>query len=867
VTVARAGCAIPLVVALILSSATSSAQSSQAPKKILVLHYYGSYLPSIQAFDQGVRDVIARSSPAEVDFYFEYLDLTRVTNDDEVTMRARHFREKYEEEGLSVVLAISDGALAFLRQHQLLPGVPIVASTTRRAAAGTAEPNVARIWDGLAAGETLALALRLHPSTRRVVVLTGTPRNDREYEREVEEQLEPFRKTVTIEYATDRPLNQIEALVSQLPPDALVLALRFAGNLQANRPGAEMAAAISKVSRVPLYTALSSLAGTGAVGGYITDFRKTGALVADYAVRVAEGTRVEDLPHVESMATPVFDLRQLRRWGISERQLPAHSVILFQEYSVLERYGWYIAAAVALTTVQGVMIGALAVQRSRRRQTEARHAAILRGLPDLTFVLSKDGVYLDYHAPSDDLLLVPPEHFLGHHMRDVLPPELADRLGTALKTALDSDEPVVVDYDMQIAGADRSYEARLVPCDDGKVLSVVREVTGRRQVEAALRESQERYALATAGGRVGVWDCNLDTGEVYVDPWLSALLGYTKEEIPDRAEAWGQRNHPDDRALVTARAQAHIRGETPYMEVEHRMMHKDGSIRWFMTRASVVHRDGRPVRLVGTGTDITDRKHAEHALQMAQADLDRMSRLAALGEFGASIAHEVSQPLTAITMNARACLRWLASSSPDLSEIRAVLWEVIESAQRADEVIRRNRALFRHHSVEKVALDINAVIREVAQLSRGRVQARSVALEITLSNDLPHVFGDRVELCQVLLNLIANGIDAMEHVEPRSRVLRITSARAGDDGVTVAVSDAGVGLAGVDADRMFNPAYTTKPEGTGVGLSISRSIIVAHGGRIWATQNQDRGATVSFTLPSELHERRGERPDQEIQPL
>jgi signal transduction histidine kinase len=195
-----------------------------------------------------------------------------------------------------------------------------------------------------------------------------------------------------------------------------------------------------------------------------------------------------------------------------------------------------------------------------------------------------------------------------------------------------------------------------------------------------------------------------------------------------------------------------------------------------------------------------------------------------------------------------------------------VLWEVIESAQRADEVIRRNRELFRHHQVEKVPLDINGVIREVGQLARGRLQARSVLLQTVLANDLPSILGDRVEVSQVLLNLISNGIDAMEGVEPRARVIRIASTRSEDGGVIVSVSDTGVGLAGVDAERMFAPAYTTKPEGTGVGLSISRSIVVAHGGRIWATQNEDRGATIRFTLPSARLEPQGATPALEIQP-
>ncbi|MGH9146429.1 MAG: sensor histidine kinase, partial [Vicinamibacterales bacterium] len=289
-------------------------------------------------------------------------------------------------------------------------------------------------------------------------------------------------------------------------------------------------------------------------------------------------------------------------------------------------------------------------------------------------------------------------------------------------------------------------------------------------------------------------------------------------------------------------------GRSPYYEVEHRMLHRDGSVRWFLARGSVVRQDGRPVRIIGTDTDITERKKSELALQEAQADLSRVSRLTALGEFAASIAHEVRQPLTAILMNAKTCLRWISDAAPDLTEIRAALVDVIDAGNRADEVIRRSRELFRHHTVQKAPLDINQVIEDVTVLARDRLLGSQVALVPSLAPNLPAVYGDRVELQQVLLNLIGNSIDALETIEPGSRLIEVITSRI-DDMVKVSVSDTGIGLEGVDVHRMFTLSYTTKPAGTGVGLAVNRSIIEAHGGRLCAEENDSRGATFSFTVP------------------
>jgi C4-dicarboxylate-specific signal transduction histidine kinase len=248
--------------------------------------------------------------------------------------------------------------------------------------------------------------------------------------------------------------------------------------------------------------------------------------------------------------------------------------------------------------------------------------------------------------------------------------------------------------------------------------------------------------------------------------------------------------------------------------------------------------------------EISERQQAEEALRQTQAELVRVTRVMTMGELTASIAHEVNQPLAAVIANGQACLRWLARQTPNLEEVRAAVERSIREGKRASEVIQRIRALAQKTEPQKAWLAINDVIQEVIALVQGEVRKHKIALQTELSAALPPVLGDRVQLQQVLLNLVLNGIEAMHGVTDRPRELRIRSRRQDADAVLVAVQDAGSGLDPQSMARLFDPFFTTKPGGIGLGLSISRTIIEAHGGRLWATPNDGPGATVQFSLPT-----------------
>ncbi len=260
---------------------------------------------------------------------------------------------------------------------------------------------------------------------------------------------------------------------------------------------------------------------------------------------------------------------------------------------------------------------------------------------------------------------------------------------------------------------------------------------------------------------------------------------------------------------------------------------------------------GKPVGVLETNNDITERKRAEEALHKAQAELTHVTRVATLGEMTASIAHEVNQPLAAVITNANACLRWLARQSPDLDEARAAVERIIRDGSRASEVIGRIRALVKKSLPRQDWLSINDTVLEVIALARSEMHMNRVSLQTQLADNLPLVRADRIQLQQVILNLTINGIEAMNRSNEGSRELRISTERDGSNRVLIAVRDSGVGLNPENLEHLFDPFYTTKPDGMGMGLAISRSIIEAHGGRLWATLSAPRGAVFQFTLPQD----------------
>jgi len=416
------------------------------------------------------------------------------------------------------------------------------------------------------------------------------------------------------------------------------------------------------------------------------------------------------------------------------------------------------------------------------------------------------------------------------------------------------------DHEYRLVMPDRSVKyvhvvAHSLSDESGGIefFGAVMDTTESHRVEEALRRSESYLAEAQRLTHTGSWAWQV-AGSVALhlsEEWYR-LYGFDPEKSPPTREERVQRVHPEDRAKWQGAVDRAI-AETSGFEMEFRILLPDGTVKYIHTVGHpVLNASGDLVEFVGSSTDITERKRAEEALEalrQAQADLARVNRVTTMGELTASLAHEVNQPIAAAVTNANTCLRWLTRDHPDLEEAREAAMRIVKDGTRAAEIISRIRLLFKKGTPDWELVDINEVIREMIVLLRGEATRYNIAVQTDLAADLCQAMGDRVQLQQVMMNLIMNSIDAMKEVEGK-REVAIKSERAEDRHLLVSVSDTGVGLPLQEVSQIFNAFFTTKPDGTGMGLSISRSIVESHGGRLWATSNSGRGATFHLTLPT-----------------
>ena len=360
-----------------------------------------------------------------------------------------------------------------------------------------------------------------------------------------------------------------------------------------------------------------------------------------------------------------------------------------------------------------------------------------------------------------------------------------------------------------------------------------------RQAERELRVTIDTIPALVARYRP-------DGSPDFVNQTWQTYIGLSQDSL--RGQRWAVAIHPDDLPRIDAAWRAHLATGQPF-EMEQRLCRADGEYRWFLVRrVPLRNENGEVISWYGVGHDIEDQKRAEHALQTAHAELTHVTRVTTLGEMSASIAHEVNQPLTAIATNAEASLRWLSRDVPDIEEARASIGQVVKDAHRAGEVIRRIRDFSKKADPQMTQLDINGVVEEAVTLVQHEALRHGVAIRLELASGLPPVRGDRIQLQQVIVNLAINGMEAMTSVQDRERVLIIRTQRHQSSRVLVAVEDAGIGIDPENVNRVFSAFHTTKPDGLGMGLSICRSIIEAHGGQLWTSPNAGPGMTFQFMI-------------------
>ena len=447
---------------------------------------------------------------------------------------------------------------------------------------------------------------------------------------------------------------------------------------------------------------------------------------------------------------------------------------------------------------------------------------------------------------------------LGRSPFKVVHPDDFTALMRAWARSVETGRSFLFTYRLRRAdGVYRWHEARAEPMRDqaGVVIQwygVNVDVDDRQKAEEALRRSEQRLRTLIDTVPSLIW-CATPEGEPsYINKRLMDYVGLTQEDLdtPGSTRLAGAIQavvHPDDKAAMEKLLGHSFTTGVPFY-MKYRMRRADGAYRWVDGRAEPLRDDnGRIVQWYGVCVDIDDETRVQEALRSAQDRLSRASQAASLAELSASIAHEVNQPLAAVVTNSHVCQRWLSADPPNIQRARVTSERIIRDAHSAAEVVSRIRALFKHTAQARASVNINDVIAEVCQLMMDEIAMKSIRIETDLGMNLPLAFIDRVQMQQVLVNLIRNGIDAMESTISGEKSLRICSRQDRTNMVLIEVRDQGCGIE--DPERIFEPFFTTKDQGMGMGLAICRSIIESHDGRLWAAKNEPRGTTLSFTVP------------------
>ena len=397
-----------------------------------------------------------------------------------------------------------------------------------------------------------------------------------------------------------------------------------------------------------------------------------------------------------------------------------------------------------------------------------------------------------------------------------------------------------------VSSSKKKSESAIREARDQLEIRVAERTAELHRSNLELQESERRLRLLTEVIPQQIWSGTRDGSIDYCNQQLLEYTGRTLDEM--RGELFLDAIHPSDRERFHSAWLQALSTETP-LEGEWRVRGHDGNFRWFFTRCVPLRSEGgKTIRWYGTNTDIEEHHNAKAALLKTQSELAQLSKSLSLGELTVSIAHEVRQPLAAAVTHGEACLEWLSAIPPNLEKARQSVRKFIEDGTRAGEVLARIRALFQKEAPAKTAFDMNDLIEELVAFFRDEAGGRGISIRTQLKEDLPNVEADRVQVQQVLLNLIWNAMDSLSDTAEGQREVTIRSEQENAKEVLVSVEDTGSGLTRT-TDEIFQPFITTKPHGIGMGLSISRSIIEAHEGRLWATPRPSGGASFRFTIP------------------
>jgi len=504
-----------------------------------------------------------------------------------------------------------------------------------------------------------------------------------------------------------------------------------------------------------------------------------------------------------------------------------------------------------------------AARGAAARQTRSRqgleYQAVLDAAVDAIVVIDHIGTIQEFSQAAQRVFGYAPEEIIGRNVRELMPEPYHSEHDGYLQRYVGSRDPHIIGVGREVRA--KRKDGSVFPCDlaVGQVSGVepprfigfIRDITARKQAEELLRRSETELRLAQELANLGNYVMHIGgSAPDYFSPQLHRILGVQPgDPAVVREEFLGKWVHPTDRKRVGAEFERMDAGRSA-LDIEYQVVLRDGTVKHLHHLAQAVFGpDGKLQKYVGTIHDITDRRHAEDEARVLQERLTHFSRLSTMGEMAAGLAHEINQPLSAIATYAQACQRLIRLPEPEIDDVVSALEQINAQALRAGEVIRRLRNFVKNREVKREPVNCARLLEDLRMLAETDARLHNIRLRLDCQEPLPTVYADPIQLQQVILNLVRNAIDAMVDAPEDRREVVLMTREAADGEVEVTVIDHGTGLAPEATEHLFNPFFTTKAAGTGLGLAISRSIVRAHGGRLWHTPNDDCGVRFHFTLP------------------